>query len=261
MDILQKEKELKDEGLSVCIRDGILYCSVGDTDFSIWQNGAINEPALNSCRRIKKFYDKQDDMVKDGYGGRYAAVDNDLSILIFSTETEALDYAAEKQDVFVLRIGISNRLFFDEGSIVFRGQAESYLNFAKEAGVLGSQELVPTFAFCAGRAFLKLSFVVPNSGWRTAWFILDTGAADSYIRECDRGGLVDNTSGAGGYIVCGYSKKFVAQKSEEAPNTNIREFNLLGTNFIDQYVYILDALSKSIVLLKREALTVKQYAP
>lgn len=50
-------------------------------------------------------------MVKDGYGGRYAAVDDNLSSIIFSTETEALDYAYKKPDVFVKRIGISHRLF------------------------------------------------------------------------------------------------------------------------------------------------------
>lgn len=50
-------------------------------------------------------------LVKDGYGDRYAAVDDNLSSIIFSTETEALDYAYKKPDVFVKRIGISHRLF------------------------------------------------------------------------------------------------------------------------------------------------------
>ena len=99
-------------------------------------------------------------------------------------------------------------------------------------------EQVPSFAFTGGHRFVKLS-VLTNIGethpWRSMWFIIDSGSANSYIRVEDRGHLTLKSSDRYDfYEISGLlGKKFSVRKSEEASNVTIRNYNLIGTNFLD----------------------------
>jgi hypothetical protein len=81
-------------------------------DFSVVQNGEINEPALKSYLRMYKFDKIQDKLIKDGFSGRYAVIaEDDDSVKFFSTETEAIDFIESNPNSFFRRIGCSNALF------------------------------------------------------------------------------------------------------------------------------------------------------
>ena len=80
--------------------------------FSVVQNGEINEPALKSCLRMYKFDKIQDKLIKDGFRGQYAVIaEDDDTVKIFSTETEAIDFIESNPNSFFRRIGCSNALF------------------------------------------------------------------------------------------------------------------------------------------------------
>lgn len=100
---------------------------------------------------------------------------------------------------------------------------------------------------------MTMSIVLPDATFRTICFIIDTGSANSYIRDTDRKDLKwshDNN----GFIVTGMGKKFLAGKSELAKNVNISGQNLIGSNFTDQFTLVIDALSQSFLMLKRQPL-------
>ena len=91
---------------------------------------------------------------------------------------------------------------------------------------------------------MTMSIVLPGTKFRTICFIIDTGSANSYIRKADRAYL-NWSDDNNGYIVTGMGKKFLAGKSEDAKNVNIRGINLIGSNFTDQFTLVIDALSQS----------------
>ena len=102
---------------------------------------------------------------------------------------------------------------------------------------------------------MTMSIVLPGTKFRTICFIIDTGSANSYIRKADRADL-NWSDDNNGYIVTGMGKKFLAGKSEDAKNVNIRGINLIGSNFTDQFTLVIDALSQLFLMLKRQPLKV-----
>jgi hypothetical protein len=67
-------------------------------------------------------------------------------------------------------------------------------------------EISPKY-FCGGHKLMTMSIVLQDATFRTTCFIIDTGSANSYIRETDRADLKwshDNN----GFIVTGMGKKF-----------------------------------------------------
>ena len=78
-------------------------------------------------------------------------------------------------------------------------------------------EQVPSFALTGGHRFVKLS-VLTNIGethpWRSMWFIIDSGYANSYIRVEDKGHLTLKSSYLYDfYEISGLRKKFSVRKS------------------------------------------------
>jgi hypothetical protein len=142
-------------------------------------------------------------------------------------------------------------LFFNEFNINFRAVHFTALNDIKNVSVMTAAELAPLFSFAGGHRFVKLS-IETNVGevlpWRSMWFIIDSGSVNSYIRAEDRGLISLKYSYLYDFFeISGLGKKKSVKKSEEATNVNIREFNLIGTNFLDHFVLILDALSRPII--------------
>jgi hypothetical protein len=121
-------------------------------------------------------------------------------------------------------------------------------------------EVAPSFAFNATHKFVQLSIEFcknESRTWNRMWFIIDTGCGTSYIRDNNLDSDVHGfTIWGDSHNVLGYGKKFSARKSSTSSNSQMRNVNLLGGNFLDHFVLIIDSLSKSIVLLKREPLEV-----
>ena len=256
MESLLLELQARSPKLTLNLKGGVIYAILDNFSFPVTEGTCVNEGAFRSCQRIAKFYELEQRMINDGYDGRYAIVTADLTVKIVSTEDEAIRFMENNVDSFYKRIGVSDALFFNEFDIDFRAVHFDGLSDIRQASVMTEAEQVPSFAFAGGHRFVKLS-VLTNTGephpWRSMWFIIDSGSSSSYIRATDRGHLpLKSNYLYDFYEISGLGKKFSVRKSEEANNVNIREFNLIGTNFLDHFVVILDALSRSIMLLKRE---------
>ena len=73
---------------------------------SIILNKKILKKNMNtSCPKVAKFYELEQQMIKDGYDGRYAIVTADLTVSIVSTEDEAIRFMENNVDSFYQRIG------------------------------------------------------------------------------------------------------------------------------------------------------------
>lgn len=91
--------------LSLSDDDNEITCSFGGQTYVL---GQLDKRMLQRCRQHHAFYSAENRLVADGFGGRYAIVKRDLSIIVVSTQTEALERAEQDDSVFMARIGMSS---------------------------------------------------------------------------------------------------------------------------------------------------------
>jgi hypothetical protein len=104
MDMLNDLKE-RDKSLNLELDGDTIFVKVDGFRFGVAdKNKGVNEKAFQSSRRMNKFFTLQIQMLKDGYGGRYAIVMEDLSIQIVSTEDEAINIFEKEPNCFFSRI-------------------------------------------------------------------------------------------------------------------------------------------------------------
>ena len=72
---------------------------------SILNKKILKKNMNTSCPKVTKFYELEQQMIKDGYDGRYAIVTADLTVSIVSTEDEAIRFMENNVDSFYQRIG------------------------------------------------------------------------------------------------------------------------------------------------------------
>lgn len=80
---------------------------------------SVNEPAIESARRMHKFYELQPTLIRDRHRGKFAIVFPDLKLHVYKTTEEcfaAADLVGEGlyHSCFVERIGRDDTLFFEE---------------------------------------------------------------------------------------------------------------------------------------------------
>lgn len=126
------------------------------------------------------------------------------------------------------------------------------------------RETFPTFQQCKGlyhsrtRRWLEVSLqLTGGGGFRKEYFLLDTGSPKSIIIE----ELVANLRVKRNYDnspiieIEGEETLFEVQPRSvvpvEEPSERTRNINLLGTNFLNQFVIMDDFCSKTILVLKR----------
>jgi hypothetical protein len=127
------------------------------------------------------------------------------------------------------------------------------------------RQIVLTFQPCKGlyhsrtRRWLEVSLqLTGGQGFRREYFLLDTGSPKSIIiEELVANLLVKEYSYDNSPIIEieGERTEFEVQPrsdvSVEGPNERTRNINLLGTNFLNQFVIMDDFCSKTILVLKR----------
>lgn len=82
--------------------------------FQVAEDNDIHIDVLESCKRMHKFFSLENKMIKDGYSGWYAVVKPDLSVMIVSTEDEAITASEENPKSFIHRIDESTECWLCE---------------------------------------------------------------------------------------------------------------------------------------------------
>jgi hypothetical protein len=103
-------KRLEDDIIDVLNKSIFLEKSIFLDKSIILDKSILNKKILKknmniSCPKVAKFYELEQQMIKDGYDGRYAIVTADLTVRIVSTEDEAIRFMENNADSFYQRIG------------------------------------------------------------------------------------------------------------------------------------------------------------
>jgi hypothetical protein len=115
-----------------------------------------------------------------------------------------------------------------------------------------------TSQYCnKSRRWICASMKLSSGRYRKTWVLVDTGAVGYYLRAADRVGLTEcevSTVLRDDTLYCtenflGNSVRF--RKSENAANENIHDINVIGANFLNDFLIIDDYQSNYLKLIKR----------
>jgi hypothetical protein len=222
-------------------------------------DGSINEAAVRSAKRVLRFLQIRPSLIQKGKGGYYAAV-NDTRIAVFMTEDEALTFSEDNGgECLVTSISFCPFDFFIDEELSFKVTSSRELSEITELSAMPiSENELPEFCYSDKRRLAKLS-IQSGDKWFAVWFILDMGSNHSYICRRDRElmglQLHDSTSAQFARVgnVWGYGNKFAVYPNEDSSSVFIRDhnLNLLGCNFLNNYMVVDDFQSRHLMLLKR----------